>query len=338
MAEKVSFPPASAKREQPQSLVPAPVAALASLILPGLGQVLAGYLRRGLTLFVSFITIFGLLAWRFTIAARRETDWGEIFARATRLQPLLLILAIAVVILYLWIAYDAYKLARRSGTNPVLLMFWVLALFFVLGWQIGEINPVTFVTQLDDAGPALARVLWPWQRAIVHPEDVITTREVVLAPCEGTPPAEISPVEAGSPDLIMDPRCGEPSTQDTQGTTFTVQGVDFIPEQVVEFWWEDPIGNEFRQRQGGEYVTVMPDENGAFSVELIMPYRLIPTSASQGPQEWALQARQTGAVGAAEISMELKLTVEKMIETIMIGMMATFFGIILALPVSFIAA
>ncbi|MCJ7626652.1 MAG: phosphonate ABC transporter, permease protein PhnE, partial [Anaerolineaceae bacterium] len=40
----------------------------------------------------------------------------------------------------------------------------------------------------------------------------------------------------------------------------------------------------------------------------------------------------------AELSKELKLAVEKMVETIFIGMMATFFGIILALPISFLAA
>jgi phosphonate transport system permease protein len=44
------------------------------------------------------------------------------------------------------------------------------------------------------------------------------------------------------------------------------------------------------------------------------------------------------SVGEAQASKELKLAVEKMIETIFIGMMATFFGIILAVPASFLAA
>jgi phosphonate transport system permease protein len=43
-------------------------------------------------------------------------------------------------------------------------------------------------------------------------------------------------------------------------------------------------------------------------------------------------------VGEPEWSSEIKLIVEKMIETIFLGMMATFFGVILAIPVSFLAA
>ena len=62
-----------------------------------------------------------------------------------------------------------------------------------------------------------------------------------------------------------------------------------------------------------------------------MPYRIFPPSAGEGPKVWKLQARQLTTVGEAEISEELKLTIEKMIETIIIGMMATFFGIIFAL-------
>ncbi|MCA9929902.1 MAG: phosphonate ABC transporter, permease protein PhnE, partial [Anaerolineales bacterium] len=44
------------------------------------------------------------------------------------------------------------------------------------------------------------------------------------------------------------------------------------------------------------------------------------------------------SVGKAQASNELKLAIEKITETIFIGMMATFFGVILAIPVSFIAA
>ncbi len=50
--------------------------------------------------------------------------------------------------------------------------------------------------------------------------------------------------------------------------------------------WEDAIGNEFRQRQGGEYVVVIPDEEGYFEIEIIMPYRLLPPSADQPTYIW----------------------------------------------------
>jgi phosphonate transport system permease protein len=242
-----------------------------------------------------------------------------------------------LLILYIWIAVDAYRVAKRTPGNSLLVMLLILAMFFVYGWQIGEINPVTVITQADEAGPALARVLWPWQRAVTYPEEVVSTSEILMAPCGGDLPAEIGPSETGV-DLAIEPRCGEPSTQEQPGTTFTVQGTGFIPAEPVEFWWQDPIGNEFRQRQAGDYLRVTPDAEGNFRVELIFPYRLLPPQLGEGPKPWELQARQVASVGKAQVSAELKLTIEKMVETIMIGMMATFFGILLAVPLSFIAA
>jgi len=69
-----------------------------------------------------------------------------------------------------------------------------------------------------------------------------------------------------------------------------------------------------------------------------MPYRLMPPVAGAGAKIWQIQARQLISVGGPQASSELKLSIEKMVETIFIGMMATFFGIILAVPVSFLAA
>ncbi|MCJ7696585.1 MAG: phosphonate ABC transporter, permease protein PhnE, partial [Anaerolineaceae bacterium] len=53
---------------------------------------------------------------------------------------------------------------------------------------------------------------------------------------------------------------------------------------------------------------------------------------------WEIRGQQIASIGEPVASEELKLSIEKMIETIMLGMMSTFFGIILAIPVSFLAA
>ena len=102
--------------------------------------------------------------------------------------------------------------------------------------------------------------------------------------------------------------------------------------------WEDAIGNEFRQRQGGEYVIVIPDEEGYFEIDIIMPYRLLPPSADQPTYIWVVYAIQTAQVGSPHLSDDFKLIVEQMIVTIFIGMMATLFGIVFAVPISFLAA
>jgi phosphonate transport system permease protein len=326
-----------------KSLLPPFVNSIFSAVLPGLGQMFAREIKRGVILLMSFVTIGGLLAWRISIAGRRYEEIIVKIQKAFYLEPILRTITILFVCYYLWIIIDAYIVANRRNqnekyTNAAAILFFTIALFFVLGWQIGKIDIYSLVTRADDAVPTLSHVIWPWKSAIVYPEEFSIITAEVEAPCSETPFPETEQVE-GEPFLHVSPTCGNPSEVDgTAGTTYTLTGKDFIPSTEVEIWWRDPIGNEFRQRQEGEYVVFTPDEDGNYQGEIIMPYRILPPSAGEGPKVWFLQARQLETVGAAKISEELKLTVEKMIETIIIGMMATFFGIIFALPLSFLAA
>jgi phosphonate transport system permease protein len=321
------------------SLVPPLVAALASAIIPGSGQMLARAFRRGLTLLVSLLSIIGLVAWRISIEGHRETGLRNVALKAFELQPILLVLSIATVVIYLWIILDAYLTARnRVGGSSFALFGLILVVYFALGWQIGEINPVVLTTEAKDAAPFMARVLWPWSRAIDRSEELQVGRANVQVPCadQPIPPAR---VDEGGPTLTADPNCGQLSSQDgTPGTTITLTGQGFAPDVETEIYWKDPLGNEFRQRQEGEYVKVTPGQDGAFQIDIIMPYRLIPPSAAQEADIWQVQARQLAGVGPAQPSEELLLAIEKMIETIFLGMMATFFGIILSVPISFLAA
>jgi phosphonate transport system permease protein len=81
----------------------------------------------------------------------------------------------------------------------------------------------------------------------------------------------------------------------------------------------------------------MTDGEGAFEIEITMPYRLIPPS-SLGRQFHVVEARQVSSVGGLLPSDALINSIVRMVETIIMGMMATFFGIILSIPVSFLAA
>lgn len=325
-------PPASQNKVSPL------VAALASLIVPGLGQIYARKVRRGLILMTSFFTIGLLFIWRVRETARYDTEPVAILLKSFQLDGILLVIGIMLFILYIWIIIDAYLVAKNAEFKTFALFMAVIIVFFTLGWQIGEINLVTLVTQADDAWPALQRVLWPWERAITYPEELLVVSTEVLSPC-GEEPFLQEPVEEGEPYLVTTPTCGDTSLQDgTPGTELKVSGGGFQPGESIELWWKDPINNEFRQRQAGEYVVLPANARGEFTIDIIMPYRLFPPSAGDGPKIWELQARQVVSLGAAQPSTELKLAIEKMIETIFIGMIATFFGIILALPLSFLAA
>jgi phosphonate transport system permease protein len=326
------------KDQRKPSLVPPIVAAIASLIIPGLGQVLARAIRRGLILLATMVTIVVLMAWRFQIAAPRDTGWANIIKKAFRLDPFLIVVTIAFLLLYFWIAYDAYVLAKDRTKKPFGVFVMLFLVFFTLGWQIGQIDLVSLVSNLDEAGPALARIAWPWGKAIAYDEEYVEASADIEVPCSENPPP-VNQVIPDQPSLIANPTCGNLSEQQgASGTILNLKGYNFVPGEDAEIVWEDPIGQEFRQRQGGEYVVVVPDNEGYFEVDIIMPYRLLPPSATDPTYIWVVSAVQTAQVGSPHLSDDFKLIVEQMIVTIFIGMMATLFGIVFAVPVSFLAA
>jgi len=325
------------KEQIKPSLVPPVLAAILSAIVPGLGQILARFSRRGFVLFFSFITAFGLLVWRFQLVARRDTGLFNIFKKGIRLEPILLWLTIATLVLWIMIIIDAYLSAKRPHGKAVGLFLVVIIVYFSLGWQIGQVNLVALFTQLDDAQSQVNSVIWPWERAITYPEEYIEPKAIVWVPCpdEVPPPAEMIEGEAY---LSVTPNCGNLAEVDGElGTELTLTGTNMLPNREVTILWNDPLKQQFTHREDGDFFKFNADENGEFEVTIRMPYRFMPPTAV-GSQDWTIIARQIASTGKAEASQELKLAVEKMIETIFVGMMATLFGIVLALPFSFLAA
>jgi len=337
-------------KEQRPSLVPAPVAGVASLIIPGLGQLLTRKVRRGLLILGSMISIIGLLMWRISILARRITGgpWDE-FAKAFERLPFFIGLMIGgTVILWLWNAWDAYRLAKASeegeeARGGMALFFLILVLFFALGWQIGQIDLYKAATELSDTLPILSKVLWPWEAALTRDERVVQASAPIMIPCseEEEPPGPPEKI-AGEPYVMVDPTCGQLTQQDENyekitGTEVTLTAEGFDPNERAEVWWENPIGDEYRLLDSGDPVITTTDGQGGFEIQVTLPYRAVPSSAT-GPQIYEIQVRQTFPVGGPKPSDPLLETIERMIETIFLGMMATLFGIIFALPVSFLAA
>ena len=319
------------------SLVPAPIAGILSLIIPGLGHILARAYQRGILLLLSTASILGLIYWRITIIGRRRELFLEKASLAFDLQPLLLVVTLGAILLILWIAYDAFRTARtaRAGLGPFIM---VLIVFFGLGWQIGEINLPLLAREVGKARYRLGQVMWPWDRAIEREPIQVEAIQLLEVPCDENPPPP-NPTSDSEPYLRAEPTCGELTQEDgTPGTLLHLEGGNFYPESQIQILWQDPLRNEFRARRGGEYVVFTPNEEGSFTLDIPMPYRLIPTSAAGEALEWRVLARQVVGAGPAHPSEELTLSIQKMIETIFLGMMATFFGIILALPVSFLAA
>jgi len=332
------------QQESQPSLAPPAIAGLASLLLPGLGQILARQIHRGLALLSSYVTITALLVWRVSVLGHRQSGAIDKFTKALERDPMFMILMlVGIGALCLWAAWDAYRQAQpgqfRGGLGIFIL---VLAIFFALGWQISKIDPGRAITELPDAWPPLSRVLWPWDAAFERDSVAIRAEADILVPCDEDPPPP-PPVETpGEPYVVADPTCGDLTERDLDlkeipGTTLSLTGRGFTPNTETQIWWQDAIGNEFRMRKEGEYTTILTDGDGAFQLTLVIPYRLVRPNAV-GRQIWEVGARQISESGRLKPSEALTRTIELMVETIFLGMMATFFGIVLAIPMSFLAA
>lgn len=325
-------------QERLPSLVSPEIAAVLSAIIPGLGQMLGREVKRGITLLLSTVSILGLLIWRVYQTARYDVGFFAKLVKSFRLQPVVLILTILFIVLWIWIISDAYRIAKQDKQITLGILFLVLFMFFLLGWQIGKIKPADLISNASDSAPLIKQVLWPWEAAIHEPKEIITTSIKIQIPCTDELPINIIPDEGAY--ITADPPCGSVAELGgASGTTIKIYAYGLLPNTETHLYWLDQLKNDFRQRQGGEYISGFSDENGEFEFEIIMPYALIPVGhLTQGFVIWDFQTRQIASVGEKEISAELKIITEKIIETIFIGMMATFFGIILAIPVSFLAA
>jgi phosphonate transport system permease protein len=327
--------------------MPPPIRALASALVPGAGQALAGQRLRGLMLFAGLLSAAALLAWRFALAARGLSPLWEALERVARVQPILAGLAVLWLLLYLWNIADAYHSAggqaRRSGLG---LALGLLVLFFGLGWQIGQVSLPALVDGAQTSSGILRRIFWPWERAISVPRELRVVGAEIQTPC-GSQTRGQSTGRSGPAALRVEPACGVPSeATGLRGTTFRLSGSGFQPpgggeDRAIEIWWRDPLGSVFPHRQNGEPLMVQPEADGSFDLRIVMPYWLLPPigeDEEQGPLTWQVQARQPAALGTPQPSRELLLVGERTVETVFMALVATVLGALVALPLGWLCA
>jgi phosphonate ABC transporter permease subunit PhnE len=378
-----------------------------SAIIPGLGQMISGYIGRGLWIIFSIFTLSGLTVYTaaqrarfpdyqisaqifitlvlesvalliFLIAiyyiinrflekeeiARRVTQFilvliaiivfGLVFDPIYRMaEPLggekqvyeltIYLGAMIIACLWLWNISNAIQTSKKQ--SPSLMVFILLSILgiLVVGSQITQINLPKAIREYKDTQVILQRILWPWEAAFDYEASDLRAEAQVQAPCpdplEGLQPAQPGETETW---IIAEPACGEVSTRDskgnlTLGTKITISGVGFEPGEIAIVEWKNPIGNAFTPRGVGD-TKIMVEEDGTFISELHIPDTVIPSTAV-GPQYHTLSVYQRGVSQfTGDLSKEMNLALQAMLETIMMGLMATFAGIVISIPFSFLAA
>jgi len=279
-----------------------------SFIIPGLGQAYVGQISRGVAVFLGAAMTALLVYW-----------WGVGALYG------------GVAIAWLWNVWDAYSLAREKRVSSVLFVAMVALILYVIGWGVTDIDVTRLITDVADVKPFMSDLVHP---AVVERDIEKQMAEILFeVPCSADPPPNGTPVDDQPYIVIIDKTCGE------VGDTFTIEGGNFWPSSRGQIWWLNMAGEmKFRIRQDGKNLTFHTDEEGRISPLTIVVPKPFGESRGKGPQINRVQARLQREVGSIHLSRTFFVVIEKMLETIFLALMATSFAILLAIPMSFLAA
>ncbi len=334
----------------PSSAKNAPLASVLSLFIPGAGQV---YLRshgRGVAIFTTTLVLAFLINWALDnfrigrVAAGGVTTswlWG------------------GLALFWAWNVFDAHRRTRGGTASNALGLALPALMIYFIAWQVTDVNLDRLVTRFEDT-----KIIF---RALIHP-DLFEREEVsqiggfpLWLPCT-TPPQSPFPPGAGSGyPLRLDKSCAK------VGDPLTIRGEGYIPGTVGYVHWVD-VKDEIQVREGGQAVTVVVGEDGRFEKTLKVPaFAGREGLDPNNPVQQVVEVRFTQEVGAPQPSenfgdligkiaqkpppdllVQLGLFHEnatmpsfvpgKIFETIALGLMATLFSILFAVPLSFFAA
>lgn len=284
------------------------VSSICSLILPGLGQIYLGQLARGVMLLLAIAIVSLLVRWQ-----------GDV------------VLYSGIAVAWLWNIWDAYNLARERHLSPTLPFLIIALVVYVIGWRVTEIDLTRLITDVGDIKPLVADLVQP---AFLERDVETQVAEVLFeVPCSDNPPPKGAPLKDTPYLVILDKTCGE--VEDT----FTIEGGNFWPSSEGQIWWLNLAGEMKRRiRQEGKALTFETDEEGRVPPITIVVPSPFGEARGKGPQLNRLQALLKREVGPLHPSRTFFLVVEKMLETIFLALMATSIAILLAIPVSFLAA
>jgi phosphonate transport system permease protein len=280
-------------------------AALLSALVPGLGQLILGRRQRGLAILATGAALVVVMLW-----LRQPLGW------------------LSVVPFWVVQVIDAMRLAGRRRTGTARLVLLGLLPFYVAGWQATEASPSLLVSGYPRVAPLLRSFLAPDFLTRESLEDM-TVKVQVFTPCPEEMPPE-APLTDEAPSVSVRPACAP------LGSSITVAGAGFAPDQPVDLVWRNPTGE---RSPLGHAVT---GGDGAFAAEVVVPVESIPSHIRERypdrPQDQAVEVTVPGPPGPLRPSETLRLVIGAMAVTIALGFIATVFGALLAVPLAVLGA
>jgi phosphonate transport system permease protein len=283
------------------------IAGLLSLILPGTGQIYARQRYRGIAvLLVTLVTTLAVIWYKVP-------GWYA-----------------APAVVWLWNVWDAISVAKGSPRSAFLPIAAMLVMSYGIGWQVTNIDLSALTKNYDRALSIL--------RPMIHP-DFLAKVEVtnsgwapVEVPCGPNPPAATNTINGIT--VNVSPKCGY------LNDSLTLQATGLWPDTRTLIQWATPIGDRLPMGEG--FITALyvnSDSQGNLDIVINIPTSALNAAPDRTiPLEhrvYLTQARQKPGLSFSKNGIYI---VTGIFQTIFLGLMATTFGALGAIPISFLAA
>ncbi|MGB5845030.1 MAG: ABC transporter permease subunit [Anaerolineales bacterium] len=210
---------------------------------------------------------------------------------------------------------------KRSLLRSIAIFVAIIAaiLIYALAFSVTDVD--FEATRSEERLTQLTRII----RALAHPDiieydqDEVDVEVPYYLPCQEAGEPEIT-VDQSGPYLVVDPPCAGPKD------FVTINGFNFTPGTRGPVNFIPPSGAKL---QIGNFEV---DAAGKFTVKTELPNRQ-PVEEAQ-----AIRATSRMNVGSPRLSPLALSTIDKIIETVFLALLATTFGTLLAIFISFLAA
>jgi phosphonate ABC transporter permease subunit PhnE len=210
---------------------------------------------------------------------------------------------------------------KPSFKRSLVIGFTVVIAILVLayGFQVTEVNFEE--TRSETRLTQLSRII----RALAHPEileyerDEVFVEAPIYLPCPEAEPS-LPEVDTSGPYITLEPYCAD------AGEPIVVSGSNLLPNSRGPINFIPPSGASLTI---GDFIV---DSEGNFEEEVELPNRQ-PVADAQ-----IIRAIGRTNVGAPHFSPVAKATWNKIIETVFLALLATVFGTMIAIPLSFLSA
>ena len=283
------------------------IAALLSLLLPGLGQFYGRQRYRGIAVLISEVLAVLVALWY------KVPGWYTIPA-----------------IVWGWNIWDAANVVKGKIRSAFLPIAAMLVMGYGIGWQITNIEPAALTRNIDRAASILQPMLRPDFLAQVEVTNVGWAP--VEVPCGPNPPPATNTLNGIRVDIS--PNCGN------LDDTLTVHASGLWPDTQTLIQWSTPIGDRLPLGEGFStplYVT--SDANGDLDAVIqISPNALNAAPDRTLPLEHRVYLTQSRPQTAVKLSRNGAYVVDGIVQTLFLALMSTTLGALGAIPISFLAA